>query len=431
MIGRKPYAARGVLAAGFLVLAGACDRVLGIDDLPRRGMYASAECASCERGHCAAAATSCDHNPICGGLHRCVAGCPPNDARCRAACETREPAYRSNALYRELDTCRRDNCRAECAGDDSISGLAPPGCECLGRACPAEASSCIASPARSGMTGDCERAWVCLTARQDWNPDHVHYCTNDFIVATAEVIALGECLDAQSCATCRRRDPFECVGRYAWRSGATFRPKLPLAVYDAEGKPVGGVRVDACPTPSCGTCGHEGSIVIDSRTSTVDGLLELTLTQGFTGCLHAEHPDFLHAQVEWTRPLAVDGPDFIREAIAMMKPATLEALLSTVGEKRDADRAQAIVVARDCAGQAAPGLTLDPFGDTATRILYARGLLPSTTPPTDKTGLIVIANLANGLTTFRLRTSAQLVTTQTFVARAGHLHGMRVWPNPR
>ncbi len=426
----------GRFILALLVVMLGCDRVLGIEHLegrtgPAPVAFARAECGVCEREQCAEPARACDRDQVCVQIHRCVAACGLDDARCRSACEDAELSYRSNVRYQALDTCRRASCRAGCLGDDSLTKLLPPSCECLGKSCRPAAATCLASPPRDGLSGDCERAYVCFAGHERLDPDVIHHCTRRFSAGGAELVSFSQCMEQQSCASCPPADPFACVGKYSWRSGLALRPKLKMTVVGDEGKIVVGARVHACLGPLCGSCGHEDSSTLSTDVSNDKGEVILELAGGFTGCIHAEHPDHLHTQVIWTRPVVEDETFTGLEAIALMRPSTLDLLMATIGAKRDPDRAQALFVARDCVLGEAAGLTLEPLPDPAATVIYLRDSLPSKTPPTDKSGTAVVVNLAPGAVTFRLRTATMLVSERTFLARPDHLHDVRMLPLPR
>ncbi len=425
---------RGALT--LLVLMAGCDRMLGIEELPRRSgaarpQFVVPECGACEHDNCAEPALACDRDPVCANLHRCLAKCAADDARCRAACEDAEPTFRASDPYKALDSCRRTTCRAICLGDDSLAKLLPTGCECLARSCQAASAACMASPPREGMTGDCERAWACFAAVDALDPDVVSHCTRRYGAGGTELVALSQCTDQQSCSTCTRGDPFACVGRYSWRAGTIVRPKLKFTVVNDEGNALAGARVDACVTPLCGSCGHDPTSTFSSGVSEKDGAVTLELAGGFTGCFHAEHPDYAHTHVVWTRPVVENEAPVSLETIGLLRETTLDLLFATIGAKRNPDLAQALFVARDCIFAAAAGVTLDPLSDPSATVLYVRDSLPTTTPPTDKSGTVVVANLAPGTVTFRVRAGATVVSERTFVARPGHLHDVRMLPTPR
>jgi hypothetical protein len=214
-----------------------CAPVLGIEDLPRGEdasveagprpiEYASPDCRACVATHCQEQTKQCEAIPACRTMAACLAGCAPNNIKCRSDCEGADPDTDVSPPLRSLDDCRRTNCVRDCLGLGGAASLLGESCACVDTKCASDMSRCIED-------GGCERYAQCLV-RRGYNPASCMFCRARDPAGYLASLPLGNCILTASCVECTLvgGNNYGCVGKYIWEKPPAATSLFHVRVYE-------------------------------------------------------------------------------------------------------------------------------------------------------------------------------------------------------
>ncbi len=414
-----------------------CDAALGIESIPRGNAstipYASPLCARCAADTCKAAAAACEANRTCRPLQACIAGCAVDDAKCRATCEKLSPLAAKEAAFRDLDRCFRASCTEECYGITGLGGLfADKGaCKCLDTACGPQELACIRSgvePAAADagtstqeVAGECERRAACL-ASVSIDPESADSCGAAHPDGAAAAKALKECWSNTNCGECPVAGTglYKCVRNYRWTAPTTkeVNIKFHVTTFDAEQKPIAGVKVLACGADKCDRCDETNALKAATTDASGNAPLQLTAgLAGFAGCFDFQAPGFAHMALSLGRPLGRDS----ETPMFMVAADTLPLLGVVAGTTLMPDRAQVVVFAVDCFVSFAAGVSMSINStDPAIRQGYfVNNLFDVKAKETGRLGVGVFLNVPAGAVTLEMYQGTTFVGRQPIVTRPG------------
>lgn len=418
-----------------------CDAALGIEPIPRGSApqiaYASPLCARCAVDTCKDVAATCEKNRTCLPLYACIAKCAVDDPKCRATCEKLSPLAATEAPFRDLDRCFRTSCTEECYGITGLGRLFADEdrCRCLDAACGPQELACIrsgvAAPGGDAGTdagateketaGECERRAACL-ASVSIDPESADSCGAAHPEGAAAAKALKECWSNTSCAGCPVAGTglYQCVGNYRWTAPTTKDVKISFHVttFDAEQKPIPGVKVLACGADKCDRC--DEAIALRLATTDANGNAPLVLAAGlagFAGCFDFQAPGYAHMALSLGRPLGRDS----ETPMFMVAADTLPLLGVVAGTTLMPERGQVVVFAVDCFVSFAAGVSMS-INDTDPAIrqgYFVNNLFDVKAKETGRLGVGVFLNVPPGAVTLELRQGARVVGRQPVLTRPG------------
>ncbi|MBI2391778.1 MAG: hypothetical protein HYV09_19465 [Deltaproteobacteria bacterium] len=454
----RPFAP---LALG-VVLALGCDRLLGIEDLPRAPgdaggppstaiEYASKACATCANSQCASQRDACLADSACRGLYSRLAMCVVDDVKCRAAAERASGGADRSPAYLALDSCRRQSCVDDCYGSKGLLQAVNGACGCADAKCEAKTRACIQSGlGRTSVLGGCERLIACIAA--DPNPSEWVACTERY-GRWAEYGPLVDCLKGTACASLVPQpdaSPVEttcplptgelsCVRNFAYGTTANTSVTMKLGVFFLEGnKPAVGAKVTACRFGNCTACAPEAGAVAVVDAEGKATLQIPTPTGSYAGCLKVEPPapdpdagttaKYLDMRVFTGRNISVN--EDVLQTFLLTRDA-LEFYGALLDVKVDWDAHGHIIGAlHDCIWNRAVGAQLEIDGaDSTTVIAYLKtGLELSPDPKTTSYGGFAIANVPPGRHWITAKRDGQVLARLEVEVVAGQMTDANMYP---
>lgn len=279
-----------------------CDRLLGIEDLPRASTpaftYKSPACGTCYDTKCREAKAKCLADDRCEALHACVAQCDVNDPKCRLACEEAHAVAAQQPSWIALDACGRRHCLGQCLGTGGLIAGIEANCACADGDCAAKVQACVQSGmdvdgdagASPTKVGACERRLACLSSRA--NPDGWVECRTLHPEGGVEVEALLDCARKSTCSTTCSLGTGQvaCAGNFVYGTQPADSVTFGLGVEDKNGKRLKGAPVVACLAGNCAKC---TSVAEDPTDEAGWAQLELPMPVGsrnYGGCLRVTAP---------------------------------------------------------------------------------------------------------------------------------------------
>jgi hypothetical protein len=450
-VGRWRRGAFAVGVAAALVAAG-CRQIAGIPDHAPAGYDGSAApacgipfvgaCGACAQERCCPELAACSRSSACTSMETCVAAAGADPAA-RGACTRYESAIAGQtALVGAVDACIAAQCSSAC--DLTCGGLyqvtepaAAAGCQ----SCYVDTAACAAAETCAASAGcqaylHCRQSCVtgdCVAACHFENPDG-----NDLQQAfIADVTA--PCQSA-----CELGSNWSCVGHVIWPSSKEPDKSLTVTlVHLINQSPVpAGVMVAVCNPADfdCATPIGEAQLTASDGTVTVPVRGDTGLNGqdlGLNGYLDISSdqvpPEVVPSLVYWGFPL-VDKQAILTAPIVVPSPVDLAAIYAVANVAIDAQRGTLGVVALDCPGIQAIGVTFAATGvDEETQLRYVidrSTLAPG--GPTTSTGSAIFLNVPPGdvtVTATPVSLGRPSSTIKVHV-RAGAYTGAAMLPSP-
>jgi hypothetical protein len=338
-----------------------------------------------------------------------------------------------------LDACLATNCAVECnlacgsfAGYVSEPGIASACDACVtghGDAC-AAAAACAESVDCDSYT-HCRRA--CVTG------DCIGACGPPPVDTT--VFSPAYSLVEKYCATeCRVGDQWYCAGHFTWPTALSATRRFTFSLTDALGTgPIAGAEVKLCdpgntrcdPAIDHGTTDASGSATLTDNTTIngnnlgLDGYIDVSSQHDVMGL--SLFPTIIY----WGFPLS-EANGRLGEPIPLFSAAGLAGLTQFNGLSLRADRGHVAVVALDCFGYQAAGVTFSLVASDGSTMspFYVAGTALSSTGGTDGTGSAFFLNVPpNDATVSAMPSGATVAaSTQRVNVRAGILTEVSMAP---
>lgn len=426
------HRARLLLLLGACAL-GACSDVLGIEQLPRANVDASApppapivyavkECSDCVQRSCEGKESVCAADLDCHRLYACLVKCAQNDVRCRSTCEGQEPGAAKSAPYLALDGCRRKACTNECYGGGGFGTFLDGSCPCAEASCGTEMLTCVRSEHVGEIVGACERRMACIASQPD--PDSWVSCVEDVFGSGAT--ELLDCLRRADCGSCPIGTGLTgCVGKFSYGITRENTVNFQLGVEDYEGKAVADAKVTPCSAARCDVCLPVGPPLNTDALGHV--VMDLPVKNGgFDGCLEVVPKDQLPTLVFTGR--RIHRKEAVLSTISLPL-AILDFYAGSIGAKTNAERGHIIVTLHDCIWGRIAEATFDKIGDAET----VAGFLDGTTlvdgrDRTTRTGVVAFLNVPEGRHELVARKAGSEVSRMVVWVRKGAVTDANMYP---
>jgi hypothetical protein len=418
-----------------------CDVLLGIEDLPRAVVDASAEpdthvpinpaCAQCSKNECVAERAACESNTSCARLLERLDDCQPNDVMCRARAESDTGSVAASEPFIKLDRCRREKCVETCYGTGGLFAAIDSRCECADQKCGAQIRNCIQSElASGGRPGMCERRIACLAARPD--PDGFVGCVGA-TPGGGDSYPLFDCGRKNPCGECPlATGKLECLANFNYGTDRrNFLDFKMSARNPVDSKPIEGARVVACASPLCEPCRELG----EAAFTLADGKATIPAMPnpvgGFLGCFRvkppAANPDSLFPMLVYSGRKVYRDEDVM--GTFMLGELALALFASTVDQTPDPTRGHVIGTVHDCVWGRVAGAELKPIGDASTVLGYIDGISPKPErKSTTGDGAFAYLNVPPGPHTVRATLNGKEIAKQDIQVVAGHFTDVNLFP---
>jgi hypothetical protein len=314
----------------------------------------------------------------------------------------------------------------------------------------------IAGPASAASCQDCITANYCQVAQMcAVSPDcqahtfcRLNCVTGDCVGACALADGIGTTIYSkfttpliQQCQqSCEIGANWTCVGRVAWPPAKALTRALTVHLDPEDAgltvKLCDGLDVN-CANPvgdQIGTTDATGSVtLIDSSPTTSNGQ-----NYGLDGYLDLAPPatspqEILPTLVYWNFPLSEPDADLVTK-IPVFMPGELDAISNAAGVTRDPSLGIIGLVALDCLGVMAPGVTfaLTSGGGADTKIVYILTQGADQLGPTDDNGAALFVNVPAGPVTVTATPIAlgRVSSRASVFVRAGEITEVNMSPTP-
>jgi len=460
--------AAGVVAAATLLATGVagCRQIVGVTELNDQvcgafgdsGIPLTGACSACAMGSCCSQATACLASVPCASLEACLAQCN-GDPACRSQCTIDNPIVGNADIPAALDACLVSQCEDACGLTcGALSKVAPPDAAaacatCIESVACGQAQSCAQSPVCQGAqlclenctTGDC--SGTCNAPEDDGGtPFCVANCGPSQCVApcsggpasTLEFNFSAQ-VDGMCEDQCRIGNNWWCVGNEQYQYPAPIsatRQVIVGFIDDVKSQPQVGVTVEMCSSkdPEC-------AAPLDTQVTNDGGVVTMTDQSGagnggdigLNGFFKLTSPSLYPTTVYWGFPLS-EPHGVIGTPIPVFPAGDWQDLLEVADVSADSMRGHIAVVALDCLGSQAPGVTFTATGtDSETTLLYFVGGTLSTDGGTDRSGSAFFLNVPVGTTTVSAIPAGlggQISGQETVYVRAGAVTEVSVAPTP-
>jgi hypothetical protein len=425
---------------GLMVAAG-CRQILGIHDRPTGsqpvcGLDIVSTCWTCAEDQCCPLIAACAGSPSCTNLATCLAGCQGEPA-CRSQCTLDYPVTSDSQIAGALAACLAadcaESCGLSCGSVSRIAGAASAGScqDCIAENDCAQAEAC-------GNSADCQAYALCrencVTGDCVTACGAAHPTGND--VYDSFVNPLGSACQEP----CEIGANWTCVGRVAWPAAKALTRALTVRLTP----PSAGVTVKLCDWTDV-TCASP----VDNQVKTTDSAGSVTLLDSSPTSLNGQNfgldgyldlstpgvdpPPLIPTLVFWNFPLSEPQAN-LNTAIPVFSASELDLVLSTGGVTVDTQRGIVGVVALDCLGVQAPGVTftMTSGADAETQIVYAVQQGVNQVGPTGDNGTAFFANVPAGPVTITATPVAlgQVSSNAHVYVRAGGLTEVAMLPTP-
>lgn len=465
------------LALALTVLATlGCDRLLGIEDIPRQidpvdasGVdthvdFDNVACTTCSESQCATAHQACldgatdagTGDQRCKNLLDCLRKCTPDDPACRRACETGSTLTKSTDTdnypllepYRAVDACRREKCTSQCfANGKGLVKAIDAKCACMDDLCADRELACVQSDlgVKDAKVGGCERRVTCVGFNP--NPDGTVTCTLQ-ASGGKQYNQLLDCARNNDCTTAGQACPLRtgelaCLGNFDYRTAReepspTFGVTGGLLADLGNFKALPGATVTACNGPSCATCAGGRSMVTDAEGAAKIKVPISSLSAGaYTGCLWVTPPggagDLPPLMVYTGRNIHVDE--------SVLSTVIIERDIFSYYSKLDGDvsvdwtnRGHLIGTLHDCIWLRTVGATIElhpDLADSTTLIRYLKGTDLNPDGKTGPDGAFAIVNLKPGRGYIRAVRDKVVVAELTIDVVAGKQIDVNLYPKAK
>lgn len=204
-------------------------------------------------------------------------------------------------------------------------------------------------------------------------------------------------------------------------------------LYATGEQPVKDAVVDVCDNLDV-DCSSDDPKFPKGLSPDADGYVKVSVVQGFDGFVRITDPTIVDSRVYVGRPI-VEPPKV--KAVRLLKPSEVEALAAVAQSPVDHTRGTAIILAVDCQGDAASGVSFQsPNADGDSKEFYLIGQAP-TTPPnatfTDVDGFGGFFNVAPGAAvarSFRASDDAY-IGESSFLILADTISYVQIAPTPQ
>jgi hypothetical protein len=369
-----------VVSAAAIAAPVACRQLVGISDSPQTDLapttaacglsWPTNDCASCVQASCCAASTACANDVACKGHFQCFNACKVDDWTCRARC-TFDQSIVGAAEFPKLAACAASNCPSECGlvcGSQGALLAAEPEAGTTCERC-LESNGSYCKSAR-----DCDMSATCVGWEQCFGgcttPDCRNQCVTQFgldggIAGTAspfdtiptELSSSINGLGNGPCAVpCGGGSNWSCLDR-TWPNSTLEGTTLETQVLDITRQTsVAGVSVSVCrfSDPTC-----DAPLNPLPTQSDANGFVKATVppAMNFVATLG---PDTF---VKFSSPAIFPELQFlgypVSEPVApIASPYVLVTATSNPPAGWDTSLGLINAVVFDCAGKAAPGVTI-------------------------------------------------------------------------
>lgn len=448
----------GTLSCGNLLGIPSHEGLAPLDDGGAKcGIAFADSCRACAEAACCSEAALCAQSPACSALENCLSACNGN-AACRSQCTVDKPVVTAAGIPAALESCLASNCEQACglpcgglaklAGPDSAEACSA----CIQSRFCHEAQICAQSAEcqrnflcrENCVTGDCVGA--CSVAAGDvgaplclgqcGSTNCITTCSAGPDSGTAQYNNFYGPVSGQCQEECQAGSNWACVGHVQWPAAKALTRALTVGLIGiVSGQPRVGVQIKMCSAAdvACVT-------PIDQQVTGSGGLARLVdntgsligKAQGLQGYLDVASPELYPAILYWGFPLT-EREGVLGTPLPVFSNEEWAAIPETEHLTIDPTRGHIGIVALDCLGNQASGVTFSARGiDDATTLLYAPGLVPNRSGPTDSTGVgffvnVPVGNVEVSATPIRI---GEVASRFSVFVRAGTMTEISLAPTP-
>lgn len=396
-----PRALAKVVAPAALLAIGAglsCRQLAGIS----AKASVQQRCSACASNRCANDVVSCDHDATCSSRRACDVKCEFDEPACHAQCVNSVSAGAYEVLA-GIEACVATQCQVDCATTCGGVPLLMPSdvadaCDaCTNANCCDVDAACAANP-------DCWRIAECLRARPSF--DGTLACTDvKYAAGTADYRSFFDCARKNCSRECAIGTYLSCLdGHTNFPVPTEDTIKIPIRAIGAIAQDNTGVpNLDAllctyadpdCTAPvAAGSTDATGLVILSFDTRVSGGA---PTRSPFTGFLRLAAPSRDRPPTYVYSP-PISETSGVRVVLAP-RQSTGDDFARLANITLDPTRGLIFLAAYDCVGRFAPQVKFVLSGvDASTRLVYTRGLLPSSDAvDTDDRGAAVVFNAPAG-----------------------------------